>query len=300
MRRTSPIVSASCSIGCTCKDHHAYESILFESADGIARITLNRPDRLNSFTAAMHAELRDALAAVKADARHARAAAHRRRARLLRGTGPVRSRRRAGQRAGRPGRVDREELPSAGPRAARAAAAGGVRGQRRGRRCRRQHRARVRHRHRGEIGELHPGVLQDRPHPGFGRHVFPAAARRLGARDGSRAARRQAVRRAGGRVGPHLEVRRGQRAQSDGRGAARAVRAGAHARARRDQARAPGARRTPRSRRSSISSATCSARWATATTIAKVSRRSSPSARRNSRGADRMADALAAHVGGAA
>ena len=39
-----------------------YETILFENADGIARITLNRPDRLNSFTRAMHAELRDALA----------------------------------------------------------------------------------------------------------------------------------------------------------------------------------------------------------------------------------------------
>ena len=37
------------------------ETILFENSDGIARITLNRPDRLNSFTAAMHAELRDAL-----------------------------------------------------------------------------------------------------------------------------------------------------------------------------------------------------------------------------------------------
>ena len=39
----------------------AYESIEYASADGIARITLNRPDRLNSFTKAMHAELRDAL-----------------------------------------------------------------------------------------------------------------------------------------------------------------------------------------------------------------------------------------------
>jgi 2-(1,2-epoxy-1,2-dihydrophenyl)acetyl-CoA isomerase len=39
-----------------------YETIQFASADGIARITLNRPDRLNSFTRAMHAELRDALA----------------------------------------------------------------------------------------------------------------------------------------------------------------------------------------------------------------------------------------------
>jgi 2-(1,2-epoxy-1,2-dihydrophenyl)acetyl-CoA isomerase len=45
-----------------------YESILYQSEGGIARITLNRPDRLNSFTAAMHAELRDALARVQADA----------------------------------------------------------------------------------------------------------------------------------------------------------------------------------------------------------------------------------------
>ena len=39
-----------------------YESIDFKVDGGIARITLNRPDRLNSFTAAMHAELREALA----------------------------------------------------------------------------------------------------------------------------------------------------------------------------------------------------------------------------------------------
>src|SRR5260221_12095088 len=38
-----------------------YETIQFEPG-AVARITLNRPDRLNSFTAAMHAELRDALA----------------------------------------------------------------------------------------------------------------------------------------------------------------------------------------------------------------------------------------------
>ena len=44
-----------------------YESILYQSADGIARITLNRPERLNSFTSSMHAELRDALAKVAAD-----------------------------------------------------------------------------------------------------------------------------------------------------------------------------------------------------------------------------------------
>ena len=39
-----------------------YETILLTIADGVGRITLNRPDKLNSFTAAMHAELRDALA----------------------------------------------------------------------------------------------------------------------------------------------------------------------------------------------------------------------------------------------
>jgi 2-(1,2-epoxy-1,2-dihydrophenyl)acetyl-CoA isomerase len=39
-----------------------YENIQFERTGHIARITLNRPDRLNSFTRAMHAELRDALA----------------------------------------------------------------------------------------------------------------------------------------------------------------------------------------------------------------------------------------------
>jgi 2-(1,2-epoxy-1,2-dihydrophenyl)acetyl-CoA isomerase len=40
----------------------AYETIDFKANGPIARITLNRPDRLNSFTDHMHAELRDALA----------------------------------------------------------------------------------------------------------------------------------------------------------------------------------------------------------------------------------------------
>jgi len=44
-----------------------YESILLQSAGGIARVTLNRPERLNSFTAKMHEELRDALAKARAD-----------------------------------------------------------------------------------------------------------------------------------------------------------------------------------------------------------------------------------------
>jgi len=39
----------------------SYETITFERG-AVARITLNRPDRLNSFTVQMHEELRDALA----------------------------------------------------------------------------------------------------------------------------------------------------------------------------------------------------------------------------------------------
>jgi 2-(1,2-epoxy-1,2-dihydrophenyl)acetyl-CoA isomerase len=42
----------------------AFETIILTRDGAIARITLNRPDRLNSFTRAMHAELRDALKAV--------------------------------------------------------------------------------------------------------------------------------------------------------------------------------------------------------------------------------------------
>jgi len=44
-----------------------YQNILFDSRDGIARLTLNRPDKLNSFNVAMHEEVREALALVAAD-----------------------------------------------------------------------------------------------------------------------------------------------------------------------------------------------------------------------------------------
>lgn len=39
----------------------AYETIDFKTEGGIARLTLNRPDRLNSFTVQMHGEVADAL-----------------------------------------------------------------------------------------------------------------------------------------------------------------------------------------------------------------------------------------------
>jgi 2-(1,2-epoxy-1,2-dihydrophenyl)acetyl-CoA isomerase len=46
----------------------AYDHILYEPRGGVGRLTLNRPDRLNSFNDAMHAEVRDALAAARGDA----------------------------------------------------------------------------------------------------------------------------------------------------------------------------------------------------------------------------------------
>jgi 2-(1,2-epoxy-1,2-dihydrophenyl)acetyl-CoA isomerase len=39
----------------------SYQTILFEVSGGVARLTLNRPDRLNSFNVEMHGEVRDAL-----------------------------------------------------------------------------------------------------------------------------------------------------------------------------------------------------------------------------------------------
>ena len=44
-----------------------YETILFEIKDGAAKLTLNRPDRLNSVTVQMHEEVADALTRVEAE-----------------------------------------------------------------------------------------------------------------------------------------------------------------------------------------------------------------------------------------
>jgi 2-(1,2-epoxy-1,2-dihydrophenyl)acetyl-CoA isomerase len=43
----------------------SYQSVIFAVDGGIARLTLNRPERLNSFNTAMHAEVRAALAEVR-------------------------------------------------------------------------------------------------------------------------------------------------------------------------------------------------------------------------------------------
>ena len=46
----------------------SYQTITFEVSAGIARLTLNRPERLNSFNTVMHSEVQDALAAMQRDA----------------------------------------------------------------------------------------------------------------------------------------------------------------------------------------------------------------------------------------
>ncbi len=45
----------------------SYQCILLSIQDGLARLTLNRPDKLNSFNSLMHAEVREALGRVQAE-----------------------------------------------------------------------------------------------------------------------------------------------------------------------------------------------------------------------------------------
>jgi enoyl-CoA hydratase/carnithine racemase len=119
-----------------------YESIAVSNAEGIARITLNRPDRLNSFTRAMHGELRDALANL-ADARVV----------ILTGAGRGFC---AGQDLN-----DRAVAPgeAAYPHPRLLAAAGYRTGKWRGRRRRREYRARLRPGLCRQVSQVHPELF---------------------------------------------------------------------------------------------------------------------------------------------
>jgi enoyl-CoA hydratase/carnithine racemase len=46
----------------------AYETVLYEVADRICTITLNRPEKLNAWTRQMHFDLKDAMQKAGADA----------------------------------------------------------------------------------------------------------------------------------------------------------------------------------------------------------------------------------------
>ncbi|TXH68630.1 MAG: 2-(1,2-epoxy-1,2-dihydrophenyl)acetyl-CoA isomerase [Thiothrix sp.] len=46
----------------------SFKTIELAIADGVATLSFNRPDKLNSFTTEMHAEMREALAAIQAEA----------------------------------------------------------------------------------------------------------------------------------------------------------------------------------------------------------------------------------------
>lgn len=52
---------------CRSEDHMSYQTITYTVSGAVARLTLNRPKRLNSFNAHMHQELREAIAAVESD-----------------------------------------------------------------------------------------------------------------------------------------------------------------------------------------------------------------------------------------
>ena len=142
----------------------------------IARITLNRPDRLNSFTAAMHEELKEALNEVT-DARvivlPAPAAA----------SALVIARASRARPSGRPARHDRRDrLEPACPEHHPPAAAGHRASERRRSRRGREHRTGLRHGRRGEVGQVHPELLCDRPHPRRSGGTWRPAPRRPCAR----------------------------------------------------------------------------------------------------------------------
>ena len=182
-----------------------YESIQFTIANGIAVLTLNRPDRLNSFTQAMHGEVRDALDRLQAD----------KTVRVLVLTGAGRGfcagqdlNDRAVEPAGRPG-VDLGEsvekfyaplvttlrtLPMPVICAVNGVAAGA--GANLG--------AGLRHRAGREVRQLHRSLLQAGPDPGHRRHLGAAAPDRPRARDGPGPAGRQAAGREGRAMGPDL------------------------------------------------------------------------------------------------
>ncbi len=216
------------------------QPVLLEALDeGVLTLTLNRPDRMNAFNVALHEALAAAVRRATSDEQC--------RVVLLTGAGKGFC---AGQdlsdRAVAPcqrspgsRRVDREALQPARSRSSRPAEADRLRGERRRRGRRREYRARLRHRARGEVGEVPAGLRADRPRARFRRHLDSSPSRRRSARPGADDARRSDRRRAGGSVGHDLSG--GRRRSAHGRRARDrdAPRGRPDARLRPDEARLP-------------------------------------------------------------
>ena len=211
--------------------------VLVEKRDGYRVITLNRPQRLNAFNEPMQQALVAAVAEAETDENC--------RALLLTGTGPRVLLRpgpeRADQCRGRSDRAGRGAgavLQSAGPQTSRAALPGGLRRQRhRGRRLL-QHRARLRHRAGGALGDVPSAVREAGHRSRWRRHLAVAAAGRPGAGARAGAAGRAAVGGKGGAMGPDLEGGRRRKPDGGSRKALRAFLDRADVRPGPDQARA--------------------------------------------------------------
>ena len=266
----------------------ATQHIQAERRDGVLKITLDRPDVLNSFNARMADELRGRAAGRRGRRRDPRRAAHGNRPRLLRGPGPGRSdARRRRRRSPTSARSWRDSTTRSCARSGRlekpvVCAVNGVAagaGANIAFACDIVLAA--------EGGDLHPVVLEDRPDPRFGRHLPPAAPRRTAARELARRCSARSWTRIGAKdwgliydVVPASALARHElRPRAPARG-------DADARARADQARIQRELRRTTSRRSSRSRRSCSARRAAPTTTRKACAPSSRSGSRGSRVAE--------------
>ena len=212
-------------------------SILVDARKGYRVITLNRPQRLNSFTEDMHVALKTALDDAEADSDLPRADDHRRRPRLLRRPGSERPARQA-RRNHRARRHAGAILQSADPPIARAALPGrrAVNGIAAGAGANIALACDIVV--ASQVGDLPAGLRQDRAGAGFRRHLVSAAAGRPCPRARTGAARRSAAGGDGRKLGPDLEMRAGRRTDRRRQRIVHALRGRADLRAVADQARA--------------------------------------------------------------
>ena len=184
------------------------QPILVERRTGYRVITLNRPQRLNAFTEAMHLALRDAIADAEADETC--------RALMLTGAG----------RGFCAGQDLNDRLSKAGETPVLGGAletyynplvrklrglpfpvVAAVNGVAAGAGC--NIALGLRHRSRRTRGDLRAVVREDRSRSRFRRHMDPAAPDRTGARPRAGADRRAGAGRKGGKLGHDLEGARG-------------------------------------------------------------------------------------------